>query len=335
MGSRFADYQDAQRQAIEYAASQRKLSRNTFRYLMLTALTTTLTLIIAPELVITSLIVSAVGYGLYRFGPSAYTKAKHAYLNWQAKRTMTAEDLIDGSPLLERGHSRANLRELAQGGINDALIHKSSRCSHYSTEANFSDKEPLSYADRKHQRALFQYRMLEYTKEAALRADEGFIGDFAHDKQHRRARKADMVKTLLNDYLNPEKLTLKVTHLEESGKYEVIINEKTEGAKIALINALHEWNNENGQHFIEIPAGNTRKEDEKFLRTALLPLLLDMNSLSATVKPTHSAPEKKAGRKIFKLLTWDISNIYVAERLAHLEKPKNDAFAQFGAASIR
>lgn len=319
MGSTFQNYQQAQFQASHYAKTQRRIKRYTLWYFLFSLVSSLVTVFIAPKLLIPSLLVSASCYGLYRFGSWAYTKTKHWYLDRQALKAINTQTGPSEKPLLAHS-SRIKLRSLAHQEITQALIHKQSRVSYYAKDATFIDSEPLSYNDRKHQRALFQYRMLENTKTAALQGNETFVQEMQQDKQERRERKLDFLKSLLTDFLLTAKVSISLRAVERSSsRDEWVIT----GEKNGLFALLETWNG-NIEPFLPMPAGLSQANKEKFLCQSLLPLLLDRDQVFEKILPISGDVVGYQNGGVLRQRTYSISSEYVRERIKGIEggRPK-------------
>jgi hypothetical protein len=311
MGSSFLEYQQAQQEAKNYVISKRKIQRNTFRYVVASTFGVFVTFLIAPKLVLPSILISVAAYGLVRFGWSAYTKARHWWLDKKAQRAMRHEGPKE-EPLLTH-NSRSELREIANGPLSEALMSKSYKIAHYEQKATFEDKEPLTYTDRKHQRALFQYRMLEHVKSATLKGDPNFLDDFSTDRAKRRSKKIEILEKI-KSYLEQGNLSIALKHIDKAPDCECVLSGHHSEV---FITDLQKWNTEDQLNvFLPVPSHLTPLEERNFLKNSLLPLILDMDKVTHKVhNRSEASPVGRRGNGLIQLKTYPITADYISKRI--------------------
>lgn len=327
MGPSLQDFQQAQINSANYAARERKFNRYILWFIVGTIVSTLLTLLLAPKLVIPSLIISAVSYGVMRYGHTAYFKAKQWWSNRQANRERQ-RDGVSLEPLIPTPNRNPQLRILANEDLTRAMHHKASRIAHYENSATMRETSPTSYYDYKHTRALYQYRMLQHTQSAALDGHGEFIGWVAEERGDRRGKKLEILKMLKTEFIDTKKLSIVLKHVNKSaeGKCQLAGDQTIQ---LEFLKKLKELNQRGGTPLVTLPA-NPALENDALLKT-LLPLVIDMDNVLHQVQPVGNARivSMTNSRNMLLENTYPLSTEYLQTRIESLERARNGTLDRF------
>jgi hypothetical protein len=311
-------FDEAQINAASYAARERKYKRYTYWFLAAAVFGAVVSLMISPKLLLPSLVFSAVSYVAVRYGAPIVTWAKHKWLNWKAQRQSPSQN-ISMQSLLPAGNVNA-LREMANNELKQAATQKKEKIKHYEENATLMDDiEPLPYYDYKHKRALFQYRMLQSTQEAALKGQSEFINLMTDERAERRQIKIQILEMLKRDYVDTHKLSVSLKYIERSSAGKCTLG-GTDDAVSAFVAQLKALNNGGRTPLVTLPA-NPDNESEAIMQT-LLPLVLDLDSVVAAIPlaQRRNGDIRIGAHHISPENTYPISSQMLAARIDKLKK---------------
>jgi hypothetical protein len=320
-------FDEAQINAASYTARERKYKRYTYLYLGMALVGALISLIVSPKLLLPSLVVSAMGYAASRYGQSFFTWGKHKWLNWKAQRQSPSEN-ISMQSLLPVGNIQS-LRHMANNELKQATTLKKQKITYYEQNASLVDDiEPLPYYDYKHKRALFQYRMIQSTQEAALKGQGEFITFMSDDRAERRQLKIQILEMLKRDYIDTNKLSISLKYIERSPAGKCTLG-GTDDAIAAFTAQLKVLNNGVRTTLVTLPS-NPDKENETLMQT-LLPLVLDLDSV---VEAIPLAQRRNGNRRIGKHYIspeniYPITSEMLMARINKLKKAQGNALENY------